>query len=290
MKGGRSSLGCYQVLFRSLLFFGLISPCWSQPYQHQVGVSWNFTPASSPLGWSPIAALSNFGVQNGALTFTATSQITIVYSPAISVPTAPMQLVEIVMSSDTAGPAKVFWAPSPSVSNPSIGFTGFQGGDENDYTMVGDSAFHHYYLPINTSSATTIYQLRLDVPPGATVSIQSVALANLVAPSGTGGSPSWEFSSDGNTLGWIPYQGVVDTSVSGGNFRLQTYVNSTILAPAAQVSNQLEWFSLMGTVTQSSLQTPWVQFNFASSANSGNITNVYFPVIADSAQHVYNTN
>jgi hypothetical protein len=156
--------------------------------------------------------------------------------------------------------------------------------------MVGDGAFHHYYLPIDTSSASTIYQLRLDVPPGATVSIQSVVLANLVAPSGTGGSPLWDFSLDGNTLGWIPYQGVVDTSVSGRNFRLQTYTNSTILAQAAQVSNQLESFSLMGTVTQSSRQTPWVQFNFASSANSGNTTNVYFPVIADSAQHVYNTN
>jgi uncharacterized protein (TIGR03437 family) len=287
MKGGRSSLGCYQVLFRSLLFFGLISPCWSQPYQHQVGVSWNFTPASSPLGWSPIAALSNFGVQNGALTFTATSQITIVYSPAISVPTKPMQLVEVVMSSDTAGPAEVFWAPSPSVSNPQVGFTGFQGGDENDFTMVGDSALHHYYLPIDTSSAKTIYRLRMDVPPGATVSIQSVDVANLVAPSGSGVSPLWQFTSDSDSFGWIPYSGLVDMNVSGGSLQLQTFANATILAPNAQITNQLEWFSLFGRVTQTSLETPWIQFNFVSSAGGVGSDNVYFPITADSQDHVY---
>ncbi len=189
------------------------------------------------------------------------------------------------MGSDTAGPAKVFWAPAQSGP-----FGGFQGGDENDFTMIGDGAFHHYYLPIDTSSATTIYQLRLDVPPGATVSIQSIALANLVAPSGTGGSPSWQFSSNGNSLGWIPYQGVVDMSVTGGALRLQTFANATILGPLAQVTNQLEWFSLTGAVTQTSLETPWIQFNFASTANSGNTTSVYFPVVPDSAQHVYNTN
>ena len=273
-----------------LLMFGHVSVCLSQPYQHQVGVSWNFATASSPLGWSPIGSLSNFGAQNGTLTFTATSQINIVYSPAISVPTEPMQLVEIVMSSDTAGPAKVFWAPSPSVSNPSVGFTGFQGGDENDYTMVGDRALHHYYLPINTSSATTIYRLRMDVPPGATVSIQSVDIANLVAPSGLGVSPLWQFTSDGDSLGWIPYSGVVDMSVSSGSLQLQTLANATILAPNTHVTNQLEWFSLFGRVTQTSLETPWIQFNFVSSEGGVGSDNVYFPVIADSAEHIYNLN
>lgn len=196
-----------------------------------------------------------------------------------------MQLVEVVMSSDTAGAAKAFWAPAQTGI-----YGGFQPGDENDFTMLGDSAVHHYYLPIATSSAPTIYQLRLDVPPGATVAIQSVALANLVAPSGRGGSPSWQFSSSGSSLGWIPYQGVVDMSVSGGGLQLQTYANSTLLAPAAQVTNQLEWFSLIGDVTQTSLETPWVQFNFASTANSGASSSAYFPVIADSAQHIYNVN
>jgi len=273
------------VLVPWLLALGLASTCWSQGYQRNVSQSWDFTTASNSLGWSPIVALQNFGIKNGALTFTATQQIDIVCSASISVPTASMQLVEIVMSSDTVGASKVFWAPAPA------GLCGgFQAGYENDFTMVGDSAFHHYYLPINTSAAATIYQLRLDVPPGATISIQSIALVNLVAPSGPRGSPSWQFSSDGNSLGWIPYQGVVDMGVSGGSLRLQTYANSTILAPVAQVTNQLEWFTLMGTVTQTSLETPWIQFNYVSTENPGNTTSVYFPVVPDSAHHVYNTN
>jgi len=284
-----SRLSCLRreaLLAAWLLTFGLASACWSQGYQHNVSQSWDFTAASSSLGWAPVVALKSFGVQNGALTFTATQQIDIVCSASIAAPTAAMQLVELVMRSDTAGGAKVFWEPAPG----SGVCGGFKGGDENDFTMVGDGAFHHYYLPIDTSSAETIYELRLDVPPGAMVSIQSIALANLVVPSGSGGSPSWQFGSDGNALGWIPYQGVVDMGVSGGSLHLQTYANSTILAPVAPVTNELEWFSLMGAVTQTRLETPWIQVNYASSANSGNTTSVYFPVVPDSAQHVYNTN
>jgi len=266
------------------LFFGP-AMCWSQGYQHSVDASWDFTTASSPLGWSPIIALPNFGVGNGALTFKATSNAYTIFSPPISVPTAPKQLVEIVMSCDTAGSSKVFWAPAQSGI-----YNGFQPGDEYDFMMVGDNAFHHYYLPIDTSSAATIYGLRLDVPPGSTVSIHSLALARLIAPSGPGVSPFWSFTSDGDSLGWIPYEGVVDTNVSGGSLRLQSYSNATILAPIAQVTNSLEWFSLIGAVTETSLKTPWINFNFQSTANSGNITSAYFPVVPDSAQHVYNTN
>jgi len=192
-----------------LLALGLASICWSQGYQHNVSQSWDFTTASSPLGWSAIVPLKNFGIQSGALNFTATQQINIVCSAFLSAPAAPMQLVEIVMRSDVGGASKVFWAPA--MGSGVCG--GFKPGDESDFTMVGDGAFHHYYLPINTSSAATIYQLRLDVPTGATVSIQSIELANLVAPSGYGGSPFWQFGSDGNSLGWIPYQGVVDMGV-----------------------------------------------------------------------------
>src|SRR5580698_3222082 len=79
-------------------------------------------------------------------------------------------------------------------------------------------------------------------------------------------------------------------SVSGGSLNLQTFANSTILAPVSQVTNQLEWFSLEGTVSQTALETPWIQFNFLSSVNNANSTGVYFPIVPDSAPHVYNTN
>ena len=285
MRDRKSNHGIRAIVLPCLLALGLACVCSAQQYQSQVDVSWDFTTASTTLGWTPISPLSNFSVKNGALTFTATQQIYTVYGPSISIPTAPIELVEILMSSDTAGPAKAFWAPAQSGI-----YGGFQPGDENDFVMVGDGAFHHYYLPIDTSSATTIYKLRLDVPPGATVSIQSVALANLVAPSGPGGSPSWQFSSDGNSLGWIPYQGVVDMEVSGGALRLQTYANSTLLAPAAQVTNKLEWFSLFASVSQSSLMSPWIQFNFASTEGGDGPDTVFIPVVADAANHVYNQN
>lgn len=283
---GKRNLATHLMALVSLVVApGCASRCWAQAYQENVSVTWNFATAAGPLGWSPIAPLSVFGVQNGALTFTATEQDDILYSPAISVPTAPLQLVEIVMSSNTAGAAEVFWAPAQTGV-----YNGFEPGDENDFVMIGDGAFHHYFLPINTASATTIYGLRLDVPPSATVSIQSVTLANLVAPAGPGVTPLWQFTTAGSTQGWVPYQGVFDMSVSGGNLNIQTYSNATILAPSAQVTNQLEWFSLMGTITQTSLDAPWILFNFASTANNGASTSVYFPVVPDSAPHVYNEN
>jgi hypothetical protein len=87
-------------------------PCRAQGYQHNVSQSWSFTATGNSLGWTPIAPLTNFGVSNGALTFTATATTDIVYSSSFSVPTAPMQLVEIAMRSNTAGASKVFWAPA----------------------------------------------------------------------------------------------------------------------------------------------------------------------------------
>jgi len=276
-------------LIANLLLLCAPGACLAQAYQHNVSQSWDFTTGSTTQGWSPIANVPQFGVQNGTLVVTATATTYIIYSPAITVATAPMQLVEVVMSSNTVGPAKVFWAPSPSAADPNVGFTGFQGGDENDFTMVGDNSLHHYYLPIATSSASTIYRLRMDIPPSAAVAIQSVDIANLIAPAAPGGSPSWQFTTNGNALGWIPYSGIADTNVESG-LQLQTYANTTLLAPAALVTNQIEWFWLMGTVTQTSLQTPWIQFSYASTANNGAISTAYIPVIPDSAPHVYNSN
>jgi hypothetical protein len=265
-----------------LLAFGLTSACPAQQYQNQVDVNWDFTTATSSLGWTG-GGLTSFGINNAALVFTANSQTYWIRSPLISVSTAPLQLVEIVMSCNTAGAAAVYWAPAQN------NFGNFPG--INNFPMLGDSAFHTYFLPIDTSSASTIYQLGLTVPPGATVSIQSVALANMVAPpAGSGVAPNWQFTSDSNALGWMLYSGVVDMSVSGGRLNLQTYSNVTLLAPAAQVSNQLEWFSLFGRVTQTSLQTPWAKFGYLSSANGGNTENVYIPLTPDSVDHVYNEN
>lgn len=269
-----------------LAIFAYASVCWPQAYQHHVGASWNFSSATNLLGWTPSGSDSNFGLHNNALTFEATSQVTSIYSPATSVSAQPIQLVELLMSSSIAGPAEVFWARSPS-GNPQ---TGFQPGDEADFGLVGDGAFHHYYLPIDTSSASEIYRLQIDVPPGATIAIRSADIANLVAPSGTPVEPRWQFTDAGNSLGWIPYSGVVDMTVSGGSLRLRTFANATILAPNAQVTNQLEWFTLFANVAQTQLETPWVQFNFVSDVNNGVPTDVYFPIVADSADHVYNEN
>lgn len=280
----------HAVASLGLLAFSIASVSWPQGYSHHVAADWNFAAKGSTLGWTPIVPLNSFGFQKGALTFTATSEAVIVFSSAITVPAEPMQLVEVVMSSNTAGPAKVFWAPSPSVKSSSTGFTGFQGGDENDFLMVGDGVFHHYYLPIATAPGSTIYRLRMDVPPNATVSIQSVDLANLAAPTGSGVDPDWKFTAAGDALGWIPYNGVVDMSVSGGSLHLQTFANTTLLGPNAEISNQLEWFSLFGKVSHATLERPWVQFNFVGKVDSTTETNAFIPVVADAVEHVYNQN
>lgn len=270
--------------------FLVASLCKSQAYQHHVGDDWGFATAKTVLGWSPAATGSSFGLENGALAFTATSNVTSIFSPAITVQAEPRQLVEIVMKSNTAGQAQVHWASAPSMKYPSGGFSGFQSGDENDFVLTGDGAFHHYYLPIGTSSATTIYRLQLNIPAGATISIESADIANLIAPTGEGVDPKWQFTASGNSLGWIPYSGVVDMSVSGGSLHMKTFANATILAPNAQVTNQLEWFSCLASVTQSQLETPWIEFNFVSDINNGTATSVYFPVVPDSAEHIYNEN
>jgi len=209
--------------------------CWPQQYQRQVGMAWDFTTAPDTLGWSPISPLSGFGLRNGALTFTATSKVAIFYSPSISVATAALQRVEIVMSSDTGGAAKVFWAPATSGV-----YGGFQPGDENDFVLVGDSRFHSYVLPIDTSSANNIYRLRLDVPEGATVAIKSVALTSLTEPAGSGVSPSWQFSGNNDALGWMLFQGTADTGAkSPGPTRRLKRVPRPWLADAPESDRKL---------------------------------------------------
>ena len=264
----------------SVLVFAA-TDCSGQGYQQNVAMSWNFITASGPLGWAP-GGLGNFGVRNGALMFTASAQSYSLHSPAISVPTAPLQLLIIAMSSDTPGPGTVYWAPLPN------SYGNFPG--VFNFPIIGDGVTHTYYLPMNTSAAPTIYQLGLNVPPGATVAVQSIGLANMIAPLATGLTPNWQFTEDGNTQGWMIYSGVADMSVSGGRLNLHTYSDVTLLAPVAQVSNQLEWFSLLGRVTQTSLLTPWFKFGYLSSANGGTTAEVYIPVLSDSIDHVYNQN
>ena len=58
----------------ALLAFALLILCaatgWSQGYERRVEMSWDFTTATTTLGWYPDnGPLSNFGISNGALIF-----------------------------------------------------------------------------------------------------------------------------------------------------------------------------------------------------------------------------
>jgi hypothetical protein len=93
----------------ALLVFALLifcaAPVWSQGSERKVEASWDFSTATTTLGWTPVEPVSGFGLSNGALLFPATEQAWAVFSPTVSVSTAPLQLVEIEMSSDTAAGA-----------------------------------------------------------------------------------------------------------------------------------------------------------------------------------------
>ncbi len=131
------------LAFALLIFCA--APGWSQGYERKVEVSWDFSTATSILGWSPSEPLSGFGLSNGALIFPATEGYQLLFSPWISVPAAPLQVMEVVMSSETAGRAQLLWAKDE-----------FESWGGSELTILADGSFHHYYLPIDTSAATTI--------------------------------------------------------------------------------------------------------------------------------------
>jgi len=267
------------LVFALLIFCA--TPGWSQGYERRVEVSWDFTTATTTLGWYPVEPVSGFGLSNGTLIFPATEQAWAVFSPSVSVPTAPPQLVEIVMRSDTTAVAGLSCYYGEPV-----------GWAEHDFTLLGDGVFHHYYLPIDPSHGTTIYTLALVLRATGTLAIKSVALVTLVPSTAPPVPPLWQFDKDGDFKGWspYPYSGVVDMSVSGGRLRIKTYANTTLFAPPAQVSYQTEWFSLFGKVEQTSLESPWVLFNFVSDATNGTTSAVYAELVPDAADHVYNQN
>jgi hypothetical protein len=156
-------------------------------------------------------------------------------------------------------------------------------GRGTDFRILGDGAFHRYYLPIDTSSFTAIYRLwMLIYPPWHTVSIKSIALVTLVPSTAPPVAPLWQFDTNGDFKGWspYPYSGVLDMSVSGGLLRIKTYTNTTLFAPPAQVTYQTEWFSLFGSVT-STLESPWILFNHDA-------IETYVELVPDGQDHVYN--
>ena len=63
----------------ALLVFALLIFCaatgWSQGYQRKVEVSWDFTTATTTLGWAPNADLSDFGLSQGTLIYHPTSEV-----------------------------------------------------------------------------------------------------------------------------------------------------------------------------------------------------------------------
>jgi hypothetical protein len=180
------------------------------------------------------------------------------------------------MSSGSSGPTGFGWSYD----------AGAWGGYE--LTMLADGPFHHYYIPIDTSSATTISGLAVIPPAGSTIAIRSIALVTMVPSTAPPVSPLWQFDTDGDTKGWVPYSGVLDMSVSGGRLRLHALTNATVLAPPAQVTPQTEWFSLSGSVTQSTLESPWLLFNFVKAESNGFKTKVCVELVPDGQDHVYN--
>ncbi len=265
------------------------APGWSQGYERKVEMSWDFTTATTTLGWYPDnGPLRNFGIHNGALIFPDATVVGVLFGPEILVPAAPLQLVEIEMSSDRPTLGHCLWASIPNAR--------WDWTPENNawngpppFTILGDGAFHHYYIPIDTSSATTIYSLRLGlIPPGADLTIKSITLVTLVPSADPPVSPLWQFDKDGDSKGWVPYSGVLDMTVTEGRLRIKTYADTTLLAPAAQLTYQTEWFSLFGSAA-SSLESPWLTLNFVGDASvSGAKSWVYADLVPDAADHVYN--
>ncbi len=281
----------HQVAFLTVALLTIgAAPGWSQGYERKVEASWDFTAATTPLGWYPDnGPLRNFGIHNGALIFPTTEVAGVLFGPEISVPAAPLQLVEIEMSSATAAIGHFLWSYDPwacaACPPTQTSWTG-----PPPFTIPGDGAFHHYYLPIDTSSAKTIYQLRLGLfRPGGTLAIRSITLVTLVPSADPPVSPLWQFDKDGDSKGWVPYSGVFDMTVSEGRLRIKTYTDTTLLAPPAQVDYQTEWFSHFGSVT-STLESPWLIFNYVTDATSSAGTRYCVELIPDGRNHMYNQN
>jgi hypothetical protein len=163
------------LAFAFLIFCA--TPGWSQGYERKVEMSWDFSTATTTLGWDPCCEPSSgFGVSNGALIFHATEQAWVLKNTVISVPGALRQLVEIVMSSDTTG---------------DVNFSYFYGKSRESATwrqsglpIPADGSFHHYYFPLDTSPATTTYELAIIPPAGGTIAVRSVALVTLLPSAG----------------------------------------------------------------------------------------------------------
>jgi hypothetical protein len=199
----------------ALSVFALLVFCPAQGNERRVDLSWDFTTATTPLGWYPYEPSSGFGLSNGALIFQATEQTWVLKSPSISVHAAPLQVIEIEMSSETTGRTWFGWCYDD----------GAWGGSELD--MMGDGSFHDYYLPMDSSSATTIYQLAVVPPAGSTIAIRYVALVTPVPSAAPPVPPLWQFDADGDTNAWVPYSDVLDMTVTGDRLRLHALTYAT---------------------------------------------------------------
>jgi hypothetical protein len=109
---------------------------------------WQFDTEGDARGW-----VAYFGgldlTAAGPLRVHAYSDATIL-SPSISVPAVPLQLMDIEMASDAAGDASAMWARAQAGTS-----DGFSPADAAGFALSGDGLFHHYYVPIDTSSATS---------------------------------------------------------------------------------------------------------------------------------------
>ena len=89
------------LVFALLIFCA--TPGWSQGYERRVEVSWDFSTATTAPGWITDYPSINLRLSNGALIFPAREVEPTLFSPSISVSVAPLQVMEVVMSSETTG-------------------------------------------------------------------------------------------------------------------------------------------------------------------------------------------
>lgn len=241
-------------------------------------IGWSFEKPGDLHGWQANGDITDARVADGMLSARCVNTDPLIVGPLFDIPATADQCVEIVIRSDRAGEAQLYWT---NTLNSQYG--GFLPEKVSYANVLGDNRWHTLRVFPFWQTEKKIIHLRFDPPTGARFAIKSIRVAepaNVTAPVR---SSSWDFTR--GLQGWSVRDDSPVRAVSGGAVSMTvTGKDSIFSAPRLDVSlADCMWVA----VTMRAKKANRASLVWATDGAQGQ-QSLVFPVRNDGRFHTYN--
>ncbi|MGB9619475.1 MAG: glycoside hydrolase family 99-like domain-containing protein, partial [Armatimonadota bacterium] len=185
-------------------------------------LEWDFSKATSTLGWTQAEPIKEFKVEGSALFAVAGPGRPKLTSPLFELEATPWQYVEVELKTDADGRALMFY--SNTTGEP---YGGFRPQLHVSFDVIGDNQWHTYTIRPFWQKQGKIIHIRLD-PPGEKVAVRAVRIVDIKPGEGSK-EAAWHFKNA--DAGWRVIGGTGKIEATSEGLKITGDQNTCVLSP-----------------------------------------------------------